>query len=201
MNSTRLSVPSIERQHWLCCAAEALKERFASAGYTMPDNVRFSIGFPKGATKRHAIGQCWSAISSHDGHYEIFVSPEITATTPEGSCRVGDVLAHEMAHVLTWGDGHGKLFKKCALAIGLTGKMTATTGTPAFNEAFTRSVVDKIGTYPAGAIDYSTRRKQGIRMLKCQCPTCGYICRTTAQWIAESGPPLCPTDLVPMDRS
>lgn len=34
--------------------------------------------------------------------------------------------------------------------------------------------------------------KQSSRMLKCECPTCGYVARTTRYWIKERGTPACP---------
>lgn len=36
--------------------------------------------------------------------------------------------------------------------------------------------------------------KQGTRLLKCQCATCGYTVRVTRKWLGLAGPPICPTD-------
>ena len=40
--------------------------------------------------------------------------------------------------------------------------------------------------------------KQGTRLLKCQCATCGYTVRVTRKWLGLAGPPICPTDNVRM---
>lgn len=38
--------------------------------------------------------------------------------------------------------------------------------------------------------------KQGTRLLKCRCASCGYTVRTTRKWLDLAGPPICPTDRV-----
>src|SRR5262245_30120223 len=70
--------PSAERHDWLEAVVEALRTKFKDAGYTIPDEIRVSIGWPKrggGCGKR--IGECWSLDASSDKHAEIFVSPEL----------------------------------------------------------------------------------------------------------------------------
>jgi hypothetical protein len=119
----RVLAPSLERQQWLEAGVEALRERFADAGYTIPQKVRTSIGWPKRAGSCGAIGECWSTAASSDTHNELFVSPVLT-----DGVRILDVLAHELAHATVGTDaGHGATFKRCALAIGLVGPMRATT--------------------------------------------------------------------------
>jgi hypothetical protein len=68
---------SLVRHQWLEEVVTELRPRFDDAGYTVPDNIRVSIGFPKYTAYRHCIGQCWSDNSSSDRRYEIFVSPEL----------------------------------------------------------------------------------------------------------------------------
>jgi len=178
--------PSLERQHWLERAVEALRTKFAEAGYTIPQKIRVSIGWPKRAASCGHIGECWSATASSDQHAEIFISPQLT----EG-VRIMDVLAHELARATTPGARHGKAFKQVALAIGLKGPMRATTATPEF-VAWAKALFKHIGLYPAGFI--IDLPKQSTRMRKCECPTCGYIARVSAKWLDSSGPPICPTD-------
>src|SRR5215469_11455027 len=109
--------PSLERQQWLESAVEALRAKFADVGYTVPQKIRVSIGWPKRAASCGAIGECWSTSASSDGHTEIFISPRLTE-----SVRILDVLAHELDHATVGTDaGHGKAFKQCALKIGLCG--------------------------------------------------------------------------------
>jgi hypothetical protein len=181
--------PSLERQQWLEHAVEALRAKFEEAGYTIPQKVRVSIGWPKRAASCGAIGECWSTAASSDQHAELFISPQLT----EGA-RIMDVLAHELVHATVGtGAGHKKPFKQCALKIGLQGPMRATTATPEF-VAWAQTLFKRIGLYPAGFLTDSP--KQGTRMLKCECAVCGYIARVSGKWLASSGPPICPTDKI-----
>jgi hypothetical protein len=183
--------PSLERQQWLERAVEALRTRFADAGYTTPQKIRVSIGWPKRAASCGAIGECWATEASSDRHNELFVSPELT----EGA-RILDVLAHEMVHATVGtGAGHRKPFKQCALTIGLQGPMRATTASPEFT-AWTVTLMQRIGSYPAGFLTDSPKQK--TRMLKCECLTCGYTVRITRKWLTLAGPPICPTDRIPL---
>src|SRR6516162_10543025 len=181
--------PSLERQQWLERAVEALRVRFADAGYVTPQKIRVSIGWPKRAASCGAVGECWATSASSDRHNELFVSPELT----EGA-RILDVLAHELVHATVGtGAGHRKPFKQCALRIGLVGPMRSTTAGPEFT-AWAEILFKRIGPYPAGFL--TDTPKQGTRMLKCECSTCGYTVRITRKWLTLAGPPICPTDRV-----
>jgi hypothetical protein len=35
-------------------------------------------------------------------------------------------------------------------------------------------------------------KKQGTRLLKAECGSCGYTVRVTLKWVTEAGPPHCP---------
>jgi hypothetical protein len=85
--------------------------------------------------------------------------------------------------------------KQCALAIGLTGPMRATVAGPEF-AAWTAVLLKKIGPYPAGFL--TDMPKQGVRNRRCECETCGYLCRVTRKWLEHAGPPICPTDKIPL---
>jgi hypothetical protein len=179
--------PSLERQQWLELCVEALRTKFAEAGYTVPEKIRVSIGWPKRAASCGAIGECWSTEASSDLHAELFLSPELT----EGA-RIVDVLAHEMVHATVGtAAGHRKPFKQCALKVGLQGPMRATTATPEFT-AWAETLFKHIGPYPAGFL--TDTPKQGTRLVKCECSACGYLARVTRKWISLSGPPICPSD-------
>jgi hypothetical protein len=71
--------------------------------------------------------------------------------------------------------------------------MRATTAGPEFitwaNELFKR-----IGPYPAGYL--TDHPKQGTRLQRCECETCGYLARVTVKWLTLAGPPICPVDNV-----
>jgi hypothetical protein len=182
---------SLERQRWLELAVEALRARFAGAGYLVPERIRVSIGWPKRAASCGAIGECWATGASSDHHNELFVSPQLT----EGA-RILDVLAHELVHATVGTEaGHRKLFRDCALRIGLQGPMRATTAGPEFT-TWTQTLFKRIGPYPAGFLIDTPKQK--ARMLKCECLTCGYTVRITRKWLTLAGPPICPTDKVQM---
>lgn len=189
-----MTATSAARHAWIEKAAQALRRRFAERGYSVPHNTRISIGFPKGSRKgAHLLGQCWGAAASTDGHHEIFVSPELC-----DGVRIFDVLCHEFCHAVVGLEaGHKAMFKGCAEALGLTGKMTATVGSEQFN-AWARDQISRLGAYPAGGLRVGTQvKKQGTRLLKCACSACGYTVRTTAKWL-DVGAPICPSDMIEM---
>ena len=110
--------------------------------------------------------------------------------------RILGVLAHEMAHATVGtAAGHRKPFKRCANAIGLQGPMRATTESPEF-VAWAETLFKRIGPYPAGYL--TDNKKQGTRLRRCECPGCGYLARVAAKWLLLSGPPICPSDQIPM---
>jgi hypothetical protein len=189
--------PSLLRQQWLEKATDALRQLFARKDYEVPQAVRVSVGWPKGSHgKGRAIGQCWGYEGSTDKHNEIFISPEIT--TPRNSVQVLGVLAHELAHATVGiAAGHKAAFKRCAEAVGLEGPMTATTEGAEFRQ-WAAGVIDRIGQIPAGGLSAVTRKKQGTRLLKCECGDCGYTVRVTRKWVESAGEPICPTDKVSM---
>lgn len=189
---------SMKRQAWLDAAMRGMSQALF-ADQTIPANLRISCGFPKGrgGKKGKAIGQCWASEASGDGHFEIFISPELgNGSAPVDAYNLLNVIAHEMIHAIVGiKAGHKRPFSNLAKAIGLEGKMTATIPGEAF-KARVRYILDSIGPYPMGALtegETSGPKKQtGSRLIKCTCPECGYTVRTTLKWLNESGAPLCP---------
>src|SRR5215510_11432827 len=123
------------REAWLHGAIAAMRPIFASHGASVPANVRVSCGFPSiralNGICNQRIGECWAETASKDGSIEIFISP--TLADP---MRVAGVLAHELVHAAVGLDeGHKGRFKRLALAIGLTGKMSATQEGDAYKTA------------------------------------------------------------------
>lgn len=110
------------------------------------------------------------------------------------SARIVDVLAHELAHAIVGVEaGHKAPFKRAAVAVGLTGKMTATVATPEL-DAWSATLIGNIGAFPTGGLNESGRKKQGTRLIKAYCPACDYTVRVTMKWINEAGAPICPVD-------
>jgi hypothetical protein len=186
--------PSLRRQEWLEAAVEALRMKFADVGYDIPRQIRVSIGWPKRAGSCGAVGECWSAAASSDRHHEVFVSPELT-----NSAGVLEVLAHELVHATVGVKaGHGSPLKHCALKIGLAGPMRSTVAGPEFT-AWAEALFKHIGPYPAGFLIDTP--KQSTRQLKCECPACGYTARVSRKWLSLAGPPICPSDRIPMPET
>jgi len=108
------------------------------------------------------------------------------------------VLAHEMVHgVIGCQHGHKKPFRDLALAIGLEGKMTSTTAGPDFIKML-EPILKKLGPYPHAKIDASATPKQGTRLIKVECPDCGFNVRITRTWLDSHGGPICPQDELEM---
>lgn len=164
---------------------------FTQHDYKVPAKLRVSCGFPSKlafSAKKQRIGECWTMNASQSGHYEMFISPVLS-----DPCRVLDVLAHEMVHAIVGLDcGHKGPFKKCAMTIGLTGKMTATIAGPELIKRL-NALANQLGPYPHAEIisAHNGQKKQGTRMLKVECPACGYVVRTTVQWIDRGLPTCC----------
>jgi len=181
---------TITREQWLNQAGHHLRVLFESVGEAVPTKVRASCGFPsKGAlsSQNRTVGQCWSAVASADSHAEIFISPTIS-----DSMRVLDILAHELVHACHPNDGHGSKFGKTARAIGLEGKLTATTAGEAFKR-WAEPVLARLGVYPhADLVPSNAQKKQTTRLLKCVCRDCGYTVRVAGKWLTEMGAPHCP---------
>lgn len=179
------------REEWLTEAMILLTPLFTEHDYKIPENVRVSCGFPSRsafAVKKQTIGQCWASTCSKDDHFEIFISP-VLADEP----RVLGVLVHEIVHaVVGLAAGHKKPFRLCATAVGLEGKMTATTEGEALLKRL-NTLSDKLGKYPHAELGKSMTdgtKKQGTRMLKIECG-CGYVVRTSQKWV-DVGMPTCP---------
>jgi hypothetical protein len=193
---TKITIDS--REDWLNAAIAALRPLAKARGYTIPDKVRASCGFPKGKSK--AIGQCWSNLSSKDGSFETFISPLIAE-----SARVLDILVHELGHAAVGLEAkHGAKFARFCKAFQLVGPWKATTAGPDFEAQVLAPVMTALGhvQYPhAAMVDCLSTgpKKQSTRMLKCVCPECGYTARTTAKWLDEIGPPLCPCNETAME--
>jgi len=170
---------------------------FKKQGYKVP-KVRVSCGFPSSralSRKNTAIGECWSKSAATDGVCQIFISP-LTSKAVEAV----DTLVHEIVHAVVGNDaGHGKVFRKCALAVGLTGKMTeAEAGKELLGTI--AGWVKALGGYPHASLKPGRKPKktQTTRMVKCECEECGYAVRTSRKWLAKAGAPLCPCNEQPM---
>ena len=192
---------SAARHAWIEKAAAKLRTLLAQKGFPVPDHVRVSVGWPKGA-RGNVIGQCWGPQSSADGATEVFVSPELGHTLDtanalrEASTVVLATLAHELVHAAVGVEAkHKRPFKRGAVAIGLTGKMTATVAGDDF-KVWALNFIEAHGNFPGGALRKDRKLVQTTRLLKCECADCGYIARVSKKWVEQAGTPVCPIDAV-----
>lgn len=180
------------REAYLTSLVEEMRGWFLTAGYPLPPNtLRVSVGFPSRAAlsrSKQRIGECWSPEASADGSIHLLISPVIGDIT-----RAADVLLHELCHAAVGTDAkHGAAFKRCAIALGLTGKMTATVATPELVERITK-VVSTLGEYPHSALAPLAKdlKKQTTRLVKVFCEKDDYILRGSRATL-EKGIPSCP---------
>ncbi len=190
------------REEWLEAAVEQMTPLFKGKGYSVP-SIRVSVGWPSSrglSTKKKSIGECWDKSVAADKKAQIFISPLLE--DPKDAQGVLATLVHEVVHaVVGLKEKHGKVFRKCAIAVGLDGKMTATVAGEVLSKEFD-AWVKKIGPFPHSKLNPSEMRKQkpaqGTRMIKCECKKCGYVVRTTRKWLDDVGAPVCPCNMQPM---
>lgn len=179
----------VNREHWLTeCAKLIEKEIFKPLGFKLPKKWRVACGFPSKSglsSSLRRIGEHWNPACSSDKTHEIIIS-----ITLSDKIKVAGILAHELIHAVHPEDGHGSKFRHLALAIGLEGKMTATTEGPLFKENI-KPILARLGKYPHANLDSSNRKKQGTRMIKGECECCGYTVRLTRKWL-DVAIPRCP---------
>ena len=179
------------REAWLLAAIAELRPMFTAASLKVPERLKVSCGFPGCGNRKKRIGECWAEAK------QVFISPML-----DNESRVLDVLCHELIHsCLPAGEKHGQRFKAGMKAIGLEGKAGATVAGPELLKAL-KPIVKKLGPYPHKALDLGARpeKKQTTRLLKVECPSCGYIARVTRTVIDEKGCPICPVDQVPFEE-
>ena len=187
----------VTREEWLTKAINICTNfKFSPKGYKVP-KLRVSVGLPYGRGSKKAIGQHWHPRASEDKLGSIFISPTINDST-----EVLATLVHEIVHGVVGNEAkHGPVFRKCAVDVGLEGKMTATNATDDLKKFFKKFVIAKIGKYPHSRLNIETGRpdkKQTTRMIKMECEECEYKVRGALTKIIENGPVICPCNEKPM---
>lgn len=153
--------------------------------------------------RRNALGWFWAGRwqQAKQSLSEINLSAESLAT-----CDVGELLIHELAHAENdargihdcSGKAHNKHFKSMAESLGLVcaekrdkkygwgfTKLGPAASDFLAKVKFNRSAFDACRT---GEV---SQAKAGSRLLKAECPDCGYTIRVTRKW-ADVGMPKCP---------
>lgn len=175
----------MNREQWLLNSIQILRdELFKQHGAEVP-MLKVSIGFPGGGSPKKRIGEYWKARATSDGIPQVFISP-----VHDNSLEILGTLVHELIHAVYPEAGHKGPFKALALAVGLEGPMRSTKASQGLIERF-KGIVNRLGEIPSGRIDLSQRKKQTTRLVKLECPTCGYVVRTAQKWIDTIGYPQC----------
>jgi hypothetical protein len=192
-----VSTTPLNREHWLELLVQRLKPMFTEADLALPP-VHISTGWPSrnalGLGKRR-IGECWPPQSSASGHSHIFISPLLVDPV-----KVAGVVVHELIHAVYPEAGHKGPFKRAMGKVGLVGKPTATEEGTELVERLRGDILPALGDYPHAALSFVGKdKRQKCRQLKVTCGACGYTARTTAKWLEQSGPPLCPCNMEPME--
>lgn len=179
------------REEYLTAAMNKARPHFEKAGYTIPQNVRVSCGLPSTkafASTKRAIGEAWASTNTRDKHFEIFISPTI-----DDPRQVLTTLVHELVHV-TVGlkAGHKGQFIECARKVGLLSPWTQSAASDDLADRIGQWI-SQLGDYPHAALTKMTngQKKQTTRLIKCNCPECGYTIRTTMKWLLTAEP-VCP---------
>ena len=186
------------RESWLNRVAIGMAPLFDALGPPLPDRIRVAIGFTSAGRKGKAIGECWDNRRSADGHFEIFIRPDLAHAPDAMPAQIAAILAHELVHAAVGiAAGHGRAFKRIAVGLGLVGPMRATTPGEAFL-AVVAPILVAAGPLPHARLDTGGQttapKKQAARMLKCECQACGYTVRTARKWLETAGAPLCPIE-------
>ncbi len=158
-----------------------------------PPTVRASVGWPSSgglSKKKRTIGQCWAFECSEGKYSEIFISPYLN-----DPIEVVATLIHEVVHAAVGVEAkHRGAFISAAKATGLVKPWTATTPNEELKNKITH-FLEEVPVYPHARLDSRViggpTKPQANRHLKLVCPSCGYIIRSTSQWI-EVGMPTCP---------
>jgi len=178
------------RDEWLTAAVNMLNaDVFEPAGIErLNASWRIACSWPGGGSARKRIGECWPSGSSDDATREMFISP-----AEDDPLEVLGIVAHEMIHAIDDCEhGHRGPFRTMALAIGLEGKMTATTSGPELTVKLEK-ISQALGPYPHAKINLQDRKKQTTRMIKIVCldDECGCILRGSRTALLNTGLPTC----------
>ncbi|VVS96718.1 Transcription elongation protein SprT (fragment) [Sphingomonas aurantiaca] len=141
------------RESWLNRVAIGMAPLFDVLDAPLPDRIRVAIGFTSAGRKGKAIGECWDNRRSADGYFEIFIRPDLAHAPDAMPAQIAAILAHELVHAAVGiPAGHGKAFKRIAIALGLVGPMRATTPGDAFL-ATVASILSTAGPLPHARLD------------------------------------------------
>ena len=177
-----MTKPTMNREQWLTEACDFILTEeimpIVSDQFPRP-KIKVSLGFAFRSNK--AVGQCFKRWVSAQAYNEIFIKPDTA-----DSLNILDTLTHELIHAVdNCASGHKGFFRKTAIAVGLTGKMTSTVASPELAKRLNAFTV-KHGHIPHSEMNLAasdTTKKQTTRMKKLVCGNCGFTARTSQKWL------------------
>jgi len=86
------------RESWLNRVAVGMAPLSKTMDAPLPDRIRVAIGFISAGRKGEAIGECWDNRRSADGHFEIFIRPDLAHAPDAMPAQIAPILAHELIH-------------------------------------------------------------------------------------------------------
>ena len=181
-----MKTSKLSRENYLIQATDILrKSLFKPKGYKVP-KVELSISWAthgnnsRNTGKAKVLGQCFNRASSEKGINQVIITPNLDGTTIDGTLQILGVLVHELVHAVdNCVSGHGQAFKKCALAVGLTGPMRSTGESDELKEYLRKNIIDKLGKFPHAQVNLSKGKKQTTRNIKVACDCCDFSFRTS----------------------
>ncbi len=188
----------LTREAWLLFAVGHIAPIFIEAGYTVP-RVRVACAIPATSKRGSAVGQCWPTTRSEDLVNEIYVSP-----VHSDPVEVLDTLTHELVHAVDdCKHRHGKEFKEIALAVGLQGKMREASAGPQLRlrlQSIATVMATELGPYPHAKLSVGNAMYEILRKpARAESPRCKFKVSMLRNHL-KIGPPICPKDLVPMEK-
>ena len=175
----------LSRENYLIQATDIMrKSLFKPKGYKVP-KVELSISWAtrgnrnkKGDAK--TLGQCFPTQMHAGGINQIVITPNYDGSTIQGSLDILGTLVHELVHAVDdCVSGHGKAFKDCALAVGLTMPMRSTGESEELKEYLRKNILDKLGLFPHKKVTLNGTKKQTTRNIKVECTCCEFSFRTS----------------------
>jgi hypothetical protein len=177
----------VTREDWLIAFVKGSRPIFENAGCTIPPKIKISIGFPSQnalSGRKQRLGEHWGTETT-DHH--IFITPLI-----DDAIKIAEITTHELVHACV-GNHHRKAFSTCGAAVGLEGKAAQMEAGELWHKLH-ESLLKALGPIPHHKIIPALKdeKKQTTRLLKCTCPDCGFVFRTTAKWLEGKSQIQCP---------
>lgn len=171
------------REEWLTAALQIIRTQTPG----IANRIRVACGFPSTFRRSGTLAESWPSEASGDATHEILISPTVALPV-----EVFPLLLAQALHSLPGAMSRDSAtWRSACLDAGLVPDesfKTLSAGEGLW-EVY-GSKVEALGPYPHAEISAGTKKTQATRMIKLECPTCGYIVRTTQKWIG-TGLPRC----------